>query len=229
MGLDWLAGNKAKPGHETRFRELLEKIVKGEDLDSAATAEWEQVSVPSYTTLDAPRIGFDAAADAWFLERLRENRPKPGMLRGLLAKIRGFAGAPTEERQALAKAHGYYLLELAPPCDGLPIYSHGGISEHVELTSFRGAFLKDCEELLGEDLLNSAWEGKLPEDLVIYGEALLERANAWAKAHDCEDVRDQRTPPDDEESPAAKAHIAFAAGRWCVYWGQRGHWLDVWF
>jgi hypothetical protein len=230
MGLDWLVGNRAKPGHETRHRELLERIFENQELDPAAEAEWEQVSVPAYATLGAPRIGFDAAADAWFLARLRENKPKPGALRRLSAMFRRSEAKPTEEElRMLAKAHGYYLLELAPPCDGLPIYSNGGIGEHVERTSFRGAFLNDCQELLGEDLFTSAWEGKLPEDLVTYGEAVLERANAWARAHDCEEVRDQRMPPDDEESPAAKAHVAFAAGRWCVYWGQCGHWLDVWF
>lgn len=229
MGLDWLAGHKAKPGHEARHRELLERILRKEDLDPAAEKEWEEVSVPAYMTVDAPRIGFDPEADAWLLKRLRENRPKPGLLGRLLGGRRGQEEPTEEERKTLASAHGYYLLELAPPCDGIPIYSNGGIGEYVDRISFRGAFLNDCQEILGEDLFQSAWEDKLPEDLVRYGEALLEKADAWAKAHACEEVRDQRMAPDDQESPAARAHIVFSAGRWCTYWGQRGHWLNVWF
>ncbi|HEY0781586.1 MAG TPA: hypothetical protein VGE98_03960 [Thermoanaerobaculia bacterium] len=107
---------------------------------------------------------------------------------------------------------------------------HGGFTPNLELTSFCGAFLSSCEAVIGKELLESAWESKLPDDLVTYGRALLERAEAWGAQHDCLSVRDRREPPDgDEDSPASQCHIVFAAGRWCVYWGERGHWLEVWF
>jgi len=231
MGLDWLAGSKAKPGHERRFRELLEIIVAGEtELSDAETAEWNEVGVPSYATVDAPRVGIDEPATAWFLERLRKNKSRSGSLGGLLAKLRRPPGAPTkEELEAIEKSRGYYVVELAPPCDGIPLYSHGGLYGGLELTSFRGAFLQDCEGVIGNELLESAYERKRPEDLVAYGQALMERANAWAKTHDCEWVRDEPTPPNDQNHPASRAHIVFAAARWCIYWGERGHWLDPWF
>lgn len=228
MGLDWLAGNKAKPGHEARFRELLEIIVAGKTkLDEAQKAEFQEIGVPSFTTLGAPRVGIDEAATAWFLARLREQKPKPGLLRGLFTKP---SADPTpEELAAIEQTRGYHVLALAPRCDGLPIYTNAELYSGLELTSFRGAFLSDCEELLGKELVESAWDPKLPEALVAYGRALLERADAWAAAHDCEWVRDQVNPPDDLKSPAGVAHIVFAAGRWCLYWGERGHWLDPWF
>jgi len=229
MGLDWLAGNKAKPGHEARFRELLEIIVAGKtELDEAETAEFMEIGVPAFTTLGAPQVGIDEPATAWFLARLREKKPRPGLLRSLFTK-KGSAGPTPEEIAAIEQMRGYRVLELAPPCDGLPMYSNASINSELDLTSFRGAFLNDCEELLGKELLESAWGRKLPEDLVAYGHALMERADAWVAAHGCEWVRDQVTPPDDSASPAAQAHIVFAAARWCLYWGERGHWLDPWF
>jgi hypothetical protein len=229
MGLDWLAGNKAKPGHEGRFRELLERIVAGEELDDAAVLEWKEIGVPSYATLGAPRVGIDESATAWFLKRLRQEHLKPGSLRGLVARLRRLGGITKKEREAIEEAHGYHVLELAPACDGLPFYTNAPISDQLELTSFRGAFLSDCQEVIGVELFESAYEPKLPEDLVAYGQALMERANAWVEAHGGEAVREQATPPDGEGSPEALAHIVFAAARWCIYWGQRGHWLDPWF
>lgn len=43
--------------------------------------------------------------------------------------------------QALAYMQGFYVLELLPECDGLPIYTHGGLGALVDLTSFRGKFV----------------------------------------------------------------------------------------
>src|SRR5215218_2849270 len=229
MGLDCLAGNKAKPGHERRFRELLERIVAGQDIDASEIAEWKEIGVPSFTVVGAPRVGIDEPATAWFLERLRGNNPRPGLLKGLFAKLRGPSGPTQEEIAAIETSRGYYVLDLAPPSDGLPRYSHGGLNDQLDGTSFRGAFLQDCQEIIGTELFESAYERKLPEDLVAYGSALMERANAWATVHGCEEARDQTAPPEDDKSPAARAHIAFAAARWCLFWGQRGHWLDTWF
>ena len=80
------------------------------------------------------------------------------------------------------------------------------------------------------ELVESAWVRKTPAQLLAYGEALLERARAYAAEHGLEDLEHQYLPPEvDEDHPASRAHIAFSAGKWCVYWGSRGHWLDVWF
>ncbi len=238
MGLDWLAGNKARPGHEKRFREILEIIVAedylGPGLDEATREEWMRIGMPAYETVGAPRVGIDAAANEWLLQRIREDQPKPGLLRALVSRFqRGGAGALTpEEQAALRQSHGYYVLELAPPCDGLPWYSNAPLmGDKLELTSFRGAFLSDCEEMLGTELLESAWDRKLPEDLAAYGQTLRAKADAWAQAHGCEAMRDLLEPPPEaaEGSPESVAHIAYSAARWCIYWGERGHWLDVWF
>lgn len=230
MGLDWLVGNKAQPGHERRFREVLELIVAGEDPDNATVAEWLQIGVPSYTCVGAPRVGIDEPATEWFLQRVRESQPKRGLLRGLAARLSHPGGITKEEREAIQQSYGYYVLELAPACDGLPYYTNALMNSELSLSSFRGAFLNDCQEAIGKELFESAYERKLPEDLAAYGQALMERANAWAEAHGCGAVRELAAPPAaDQGSPEAVAHILFAAARWCLYWGQRGHWLDVWF
>jgi hypothetical protein len=62
----------------------------------------------------------------------------------------------------LREFHGYYVLRLVQ-CDGVPRYSNGGLYEGADETSFRGDFLKDCADVLGQDLLNDAWNSKMPE------------------------------------------------------------------
>jgi hypothetical protein len=51
-----------------------------------------------------------------------------------------------------------------PPCDGLPRYTNGSPGGYVERYSFRAQFLQDCEEELGDDLLATAYESKLPDE-----------------------------------------------------------------
>lgn len=230
MGLDWLAGNKAKPGSEGRHRELLTRVVAGEDFDPAALAEWNAVGVPAYETVGAPRVGIDEAATSWFLERLRKGRRgKPGVMSRISGLLRRPGSLTDEERKALQQAFGYYVLELAPPCDGLPYYTNAPLSGELELTSFRGKFLELCQDVIGEELLESAWERKLPEDLAAYGRTLMARAEDFAGRHGCLAVLDQKVEPEKDDGPDFQCHVVSSAARWCIYWGDRGHWLDVWF
>ena len=53
-----------------------------------------------------------------------------------------------------------------------------GSYEGADETSFRGVFLNDCQDVLGKDLLNEAWNHKFPEEAVAYGKALLAAAEA---------------------------------------------------
>lgn len=229
MGLDWLAGNKAKPGFESRFRELLTRAVAGEDFDHATLAEWNAIGTPAHETVGAPRVGIDEAATSWFLERLRNGRGKPGLMSRLFGLFQRSGTLTVEERKALQQAHGYYVLQLAPPCDGLPYYTNAPLNRELELTSFRGKFLELCQDVLGEELLTSAWERKLPEDLTAYGRTLMARAAEFGERHGCRVVCDQIVAPEEEEGPVFQTHVVASAARWCIYWGDRGHWLDVWF
>jgi hypothetical protein len=120
-------------------------------------------------------------------------------------------------------------------CDGVPQYSHGSLYEGVDETSFRGAFLKDCGDVLGKVLLNEAWNSKLPEAAISYGQALLAAADA-AEAAGLAPTR-RRTilslvglaKTAEPVAIAEQLDIVRAAGRWFIFWGERGHAIRAWF
>jgi hypothetical protein len=133
------------------------------------------------------------------------------------------------------------VLPLVPPCDGLPPYSNGSPGGYVEQFSFRAQFLRDCADDIGEELLSSAYESKLPGDLLDYGRELLARAEDLARRHgldplnlvtpdelpSLEDLMAGKLPPPTPWSVEHRVDVAHSAGRWCVFWGERGHILDA--
>src|SRR5262245_32112698 len=158
MGLDLVVEGCPKPGHEQEWRHLLERSFTDQQLSQADVARFQEISVPGYERIGAPRVGHDSAANQWILEA-RE------------------AKTSEDEAAALKEFEGYYVVRLVK-CDGVPEYTNGGLYEGVDWTSFRGAFLNDCEEVLGKLLLNEAWNHKFPEAAVAYGKALLAAADA---------------------------------------------------
>jgi len=228
--LDWLAGNKAAPGHEAEFDALLVALITALESNEEVDVErFQAIGVPSYTCCDAPVVGKSAVADAWVLRRARvaagdeaaahrtpqETDPTP---------------QTDEEREALADAAGYHVLELAPPSWGIPRYTRArGGSGQLGLTSFRGQFLTSTEEIIGADLVAEAWKRKTPADTLAYGHQLLGRARAVAAASGLEHLEHQRDPPSGEDRHAFTLHTVFSAGHWLVHWGSRGHFLDVWY
>ena len=60
----------------------------------------------------------------------------------------------------------------------MPKYSHGGLYEGADETSFHGALLNDCRDVLSKDLLNEAWNQKFPEKVVAHGKTLLAAVKA---------------------------------------------------
>ena len=132
----------------------------------------------------------------------------------------------------LKEFSGYYVVRLVK-CDGVPIYSHGGLYHGVDETSFRGEFLKSCTNVIDKRLLDAAWEHKLPEAAIAYGRALLavadEAETAPRPAHRnflsrLGLVRSAEPVPLPEQ-----LDIVRAAGRWFVFWGERGHPIRAYF
>src|SRR4029077_9873503 len=158
VGLDLAVLGCAKPGFEPEWRRLLQRSFAGEELSNDDTARFQEISLPGYQRVGAPRVGFDSAADAWIVEKRH-------------------AETPADRATVLREFHGYYVLRLVH-CDGVPQYSNGGLYDGVDETSFRGDFLKDCADVLGKDLLDDAWNSKMPEAAVLYGRALLAAADA---------------------------------------------------
>ena len=124
MGLELIVEGSPKPGHEHEWRQLLERSFADEKLSKAQVARFQEISIPGYARIGAPRVGYDNAANQWILEARNAKTHK-------------------EVAAALQEFEGYYVVRLVE-CDGVPRYSHGGLYEGADETSFRGAFLNDC-------------------------------------------------------------------------------------
>jgi hypothetical protein len=215
--LDLIVESCAKPGHEAEWRGVVERAFSHGRLTDAELARFQDISTPPYELLGAPRVGQDKAADDWIIETRQ-------------------AKTPEEVAAVLRDFDGYYVLRLVS-LDGVPRYSHGGLYDGVDETSFRGSFLSACGDVLTKDLIDAAWEHKLPEAAVTYGQSLLAAADAAARAGPAE-----KAPPkrgllarlglSKAEAPAEpfdeQLEIVRAAGKWFVFWGERGHPIRAW-
>ena len=207
MGLDMRPLSKPKAGKEQRFYELY-NLIPSENLSpdqrEQLLEEWFALGIPSYETIKAPQVGRDAQADAWLREQYDadDNPDKP----------------PFDE--VYQDYQGYYVIELAPEQDSVPVYRAFGQDANV----FRGQFLADCQDLISEDLLNEAWSNHLAEEAVDYAQRLLAAVTPIAQQHGLEYLKDQYEPPEAEpESLESQLHIVYSLARWLIFYGSRGH------
>ena len=142
MGLDWQPLGKPKSGHEAEFNGLYEEIFEAEIKDQSLWKRLREIAISPYETLGAPRVGFDAEADRWAAEEYSK-RPWKKLF--------------VSRRKWRKIFHGYYVLDLVPLNDGIPVYSNGGAGSYCEVFSFRAKFLEDCQDVLGEELLGEGW------------------------------------------------------------------------
>jgi len=214
MGLDLIVEGCAKPGHEKEWRQLLRRSFADEELSSAERSRFQEISIPGYQRIGAPRVGYESAADQWVLGARKPTTPE-------------------ENAAVLKEFEGYYVVRLVK-CDGVPEYCNAGAYEGADDTSFRGAFLSDCEDVLSKQLLKEAWNHKFPEQAVEYGKALLAAADIAEHGDNPKRRRTllsllglhkQRAPV----SLGEQVDIVRAAGRWYVFWGERGHAIRAWF
>jgi hypothetical protein len=226
MGLDWLPGNRAKPGFEAEFADLFRRLnASGSGAKREALLErFREISSSAFETLGTPVVGRDPQADDWARMTYRElNEPE------------------LSEEEFLVRLEGFAVLPLVARCDGLPRYSNGSPGGYVEEYSFRAQFLHDCADDIGEDLLAAAYESKLPPDFLAYGRQLLAKAEDLAARHGLDPmtlVVPDEIPTEEEFAAGKRApetwsvehrvDVAHAAGRWCVFWAERGHLLDAW-
>jgi len=208
---------KPKPGFEKRYVEIFEMVTKDKipqptffdklkgkkyPTKDELLQEWFNNQIPTYETIKAPRVGRDIEADDWIRNKYNELEQKP----------------PLE--QFLKEHEGYYVIELAKEQDGVPVYIAMGQDENV----FRGQFLQDCIDLIGEDLVNEAWETKQADEALDYGYRLMGVADKLAKMHNLEYLKTQRLPPDtDEDTIESKLHIVYSLAKWLIFYGKNGH------
>ncbi|WP_222617411.1 hypothetical protein [Flavobacterium muglaense] len=217
MGLDMRPMGKPKKGFENRYREIFEMVNsnnipelsffdkmlgKKQLTKDELIQEWFQNQTPTYETIKAPMVGRDAAADQWIKERYEELEDKPPLT------------------DFLQEHQGFYVIALAKEKDGVPCYISLGQDENV----FRGQFLVDCIDLIGEELVNEAWGTKLADETLDYGHRLMAAANAIAQEHQLDYLREQESPPETEpDQIESKLHIVFSLARWLIFYGKNGH------
>jgi len=196
------------------WRRLLERSFADEKLSEAEIAHFNEISVPAYQRIGAPQVGRDSAANQWILDARKANTPE-------------------EVAAVLKKFDGYYVVRLVK-CDGVPMYSHGGLYAGADETSFRGAFLKNCQDVLSKALLEDAWNHKFPEQAVAYGKRLLaaaDTAEAGSRVPTPRRTLLSRLGLSKQREPvpiADQLGIVRSAGRWFVFWGERGHAIRAW-
>jgi hypothetical protein len=223
MGLDMRPMGRPKPGFEKRFVEIFEMLekdyfpqpsffekLKGKKYPTKEELleEWFDNQIQAYETIKAPKVGRDKEADEWIRNIYNGLEQKP----------------PLED--FLNHHEDYYVIDLAKEQDGVPVYAAFGQDENV----FRGQFLKDCKDIIGEDLVDEAWNSKLAADALDYGNRLMTIAQKIAKENKLEYLQEQRIPPDtDEDAIESKLHIVFSLARWLIFYGKNGHGYEAHF
>jgi hypothetical protein len=212
MGLDLCVESRATPGHEAEWEMIVRRSFADGEISDAEFERFEAISQPAYASLGAPRVGIDVVANDWIAEKMADRMSR---------------------EEAIAEYHGYYALTLVDS-DGLPKYSHGGLYEGVDETSFRGSFLKDCTLVLGQHMIDDAWNHRMPDEAVNYGKALLASASDARNGKTLE-VRKRSMlralfGRSAENLPLEEQlNIVETAGRWFVFWGSRGHPIRAYF
>jgi hypothetical protein len=211
MGLDWNPGPKAKPGQKTEF-DLLWRQLHGKWCwwRKAKIKRFEAITVTPFDTLAVPTVGIDNIATQWAIQKYPARTNKA-----------------LSEEQFLESLKGFRVLELVPSCDGLPRYTNGIPGSYIEAFSFRAQWLISCADILNDELLEKAYQSMLPEDTVIYGQRLIELATNFASEKKIN--LSQNFLSEDPESTEYQLDVIQSAGRWCVFWGERGHWLEAYF
>lgn len=209
MALDWEPLPKPKPGQEREFEDLFHKLEGATGARRERLLSWfSEASEPAYVALGAPRVGFDEAADEWLVKRTEKQKRMP-------------------ELDALRKElRGYYVMELLPPCDGFPVYSNYLTSDTLERYAFNAELVLAERALIGDEMWRLAQSAVLAEGLARFAERLHETAQRYAMENELPaHVETIREPVFPEGSKERRAHVLFAAAKWCTYWSFRGHGL----
>ena len=233
MGLDWNPLGKPQPGREKEFYSLLGQLtvptawlqpspvvhtpIPPTESHDSIRRQMFSIQVSPYETTGAPRVGRDPAADDWIRAQYEHQPNKPASI-----------------EEWVRQFQGYYVLQLLPPNDGLPVYSNAPMGRPWEMWSFRAQFFNDCRDVMGDALLHEAWLHHTPDQLADYGTRLMACADVYATATGVSHVLQLRwfdsadsAKADDKTSPLHKAHVIASAARWAAYWSARGHGMEA--
>lgn len=224
MGLDLRPMGKPKPNFEKRFFQII-NIIEGNEKQELSfidklfgkklktkdelLKEWFGIQINPLDTIKAPKVGRDRDAEVWLLEQYNNSAQSISI------------------EEFKKQYEGYYVIEYAQEQDGIPIYN----SPMEDQTSFRGEFLRNCIDLIGEELVIEAWSKKIKgKDALDYGNRLLAKANSIASAKGLLHLKEQREAPSgNPESVESKLHIVYSLSRWLIFYGKNGHGYDAYF
>jgi hypothetical protein len=214
VGLDLTVEGCAKPGFEPEWRRLLQRSFAGEELSNGDTARFQEISVPGYQRLGAPQVGFDSAADAWIIEKRK-------------------AETPADRTAVLREFHGYYVLRLAQ-CDGGRNIPTAACTTASTRQVSAAIFSKVVQMSLARTYWTTPGTAKC-QKRVAYGRGLLAAADAAEAAGRAPQSRTSflsRIGLTRASAPipiAEQLNIVRAAGRWFIFWGERGHPIHAYF
>ena len=63
-------------------------------------------------------------------------------------------------------------------------------------------------------------------ELSPYGKALIARAGSYTGEKGIDLAALDKAPPEDPDSDEFHLHVVMSAGRWCLFWAERGHFLE---
>jgi len=224
MGLDLRPMGKPKTGYEKRFHQIINIIegkekqelsffdkIKGKKIKTKdeLLKEWNNIQISPLETIKAPKVGRDFDANAWLMK----------------AYFKSDKSLSVDEFKK--KHNGYYVISYAPEVDGVPVYN----SPIEDENSFRGQFLKECVDLIGEELVNEAWGTKFSgKETLDYGVRLMNVADSIAEKEKLEYLKEQRDAPDSSpETIESKLHIVYSLAKWMTFYGKNGHGFEAYF
>lgn len=204
MGLDCRVLNAPKPEHKEEFNEIFENYIRHRDsLNDEVVKRYQEISIPAFTNLGAPIVGQDKEADEWVLQFYEKGKQEN----------------ETEE-QFIERNKGYHVVQLVKN-DGLPQYVPLGQDPYI----FRGKWLRQIEDIIGEEMVHKAYSYQNAEELVVFGGEMMAIGNQYAEANNCEHVSGSRDESFDD-GPEFKVHLMKNFARWCLYWGKKGHGME---
>lgn len=217
MGLDMNPIGRPIKGKEKRFEYLFEVLYR--DKKQSITwidkvrgkkplplndlyEEFLSLQISSYEIIKAPMVGRDQIANEWLKKRYAQ------------------LGLDISFEEFLENHRGYYVIELVSEEYALPEY----VSMSQDANVFRGQFLRDCEDLIGVDIVSEAWESKFADEALDYGNRLLSIADKIANENSLTHIRDSRIAMicDEDTSLEHKLHVIYGVAKWLIFYGQRG-------
>ncbi|MCY3831181.1 MAG: hypothetical protein OXF89_18805 [Rhodospirillaceae bacterium] len=234
---------RPKPGHEEEWQRLMQPLYEEREESDEAEERRLEISEPAYATAGAPRVGYSEEANAWY----REHYKKPEGLTDaeFIERAKGYYVLDL----VVGKCDGVPVYSHGDLYDGVDKTSFRGKFLEVceglledDILLYRAwTSVMPPEEAVeyGQALLASAenpWVEPTPPPPpppspppppppeLGFLDRLLGRKPPESKPPEPEPPE----PPPTEEDVEEMRNILRAAGRWYIFWGERGHPINAW-